>query len=59
MFDQQQFKNLLMVAVEAGNRMNVLQNAMKGFINNTFVTDYLSPRQIKTLVIADEIILKL
>ena len=47
MFDQQQFKNLLMVAVEAGNRMNVLQNAMKGFINNTFVTDYLSLRQIK------------
>jgi PAS domain S-box-containing protein len=58
MFGQQRFEELLMVAAEDGERMNNIQNAVKGYINNAPANDDLSLLQIKTLVMADEIILE-
>jgi PAS domain S-box-containing protein len=58
MFGQERFEELLMVAAEDGERMNNIQNAVKGYINNAPANDDLSLLQIKTLVMADEIILE-
>jgi len=58
MFGQQRFEDLLMVAAEDGERMNNIQNTVKAYIDNAPANDDLSLLQIKTLVIADEIILE-
>jgi PAS domain S-box-containing protein len=58
MFGQQRFEELLMVATEDGERMNNIQNSVRGYINNAPANDDLSLLQIKTLVMADEIILE-
>ena len=58
MFGQQRFEELLMVATENGDRMNNIQNTVNSYINNAPANDDLSLLQIKTLVMADELILE-
>lgn len=58
MFGQQRFESLLTVAVEDGDRMQMIQNTVTDYINNAPANDDLSLLQIKTLVTVDEIILK-
>lgn len=58
MLGQQRFEDLLTVAVEDGDRMMSIQNTVKHYINNAPAKDDLSLLQIKTLVMADEIILE-
>lgn len=58
MYGEQRLEALLALASEDGDRMNTIQNTLKDYINNAPAADDLSIVQIKTLVIADEIILE-